>query len=131
MVARMRVSHPGAGFTLLEAVVSLAILSVASIAALAAVSRDLEGAFRTRAALESAALAEDRLEAVRLLSTSDFAAPPDSVTRGHFAPPFEAYTWRTDIEPVLGIPGLYDVRIDVIWRRGQRPVETRIYRPGP
>jgi len=116
------------GFIVLEAVVALAILSVASIAALGAVDRDLDAARRTRRALVSTALAEDRLEAVRLLDAGGLSSPPDSVLRGRFAVPFRAYAWRTEIRPVEALTGLYDVHIDVTWEGGDRPLETRIYR---
>lgn len=119
------------GFTLLEAMVSLAILSLVGIAALGAVGRDLDAAGRARTALESAALAEDRLEVVRMLELVDLAAPPDSIARGRFAAPFAEYAWRTDVEPVADAPGLFDVRIDVLWGDGIRTLRARLYRPPP
>lgn len=118
------------GFVLLEAVVALAILSVASIAALAAVDRDLDAAVRIRGALVSTALVEDRLQAVRLLDAAGFATPPDSLLRGRFAAPFDAYAWHTKIKPADGLMGLYEVRIDVTWAGGERSLKTRIYRSG-
>ena len=117
------------GFTLLEAMVSLAILSLVGISALGAVGRDLDAATRARAALEAAALAEDRLEVVRMLDAAALAAPPDSVARGRFQPPFSAFGWRTEVDPVGDAPGLYDVRIEVLWENRARTLRARLYRP--
>lgn len=117
------------GFTLLEAVVSLAILSLVGVAALGAVGRDLDAAGRARTALESAALAEDRLEAMRLLDASDLASLPDSVARSRFPVPFDTYRWTANAEPVGDAPGLHDVTVTVLWEGGRRQLRARFYRP--
>lgn len=117
------------GFTLLEAMVSLAILSMVGISALGAVGRDLDAAARGRTALEAAALAEDRLEGLRLLDVAELAALPDSVASGGFPAPLDAYGWRSDVEPVGDAPGLYDVHVEVAWDGGSRALRARLYRP--
>lgn len=117
------------GFTLLEAMVSLAILSLVGVAALGAAGRDLDVATRARAALQAVALAEDRLEAVRILKWEDLAAPPDSIAQGQFAEPFARYSWRAVVEPVVQGGDLYDVTIEVQGDRASRSLSARIYRP--
>lgn len=117
------------GFTLLEATVSLAILSLVGLAALGAVQRDLDVASRSRIALESMALAEDRLEAVRLLTRNDLTSLPDSLVHGTFPPPLDAYRWTADVEPVNDAPGLHDVTVEVAWAGGNRRLRARLYRP--
>lgn len=117
------------GFTLLEAVISLAILGLVGLSALGAVGRDLDAAGRSRAALESAALAEDRLEAVRLLDHAELSALPDSVARGRFPPPLDEYQWAVDVETVGDAPGLFDATVVVSWESGEYPLRARLYRP--
>ncbi|MFW5947892.1 MAG: type II secretion system protein [Gemmatimonadota bacterium] len=117
------------GFTLLEAAVSLAILSVVALAALGAVQRDLDAAVRFSAALESAALAEDRLEGVRLLDQADLESLPDSVARGRFPAPLDGYRWTVEVVPVGDAPGLYDIAIEIAWDDGRRPLHARLFRP--
>ncbi|MEJ2218706.1 MAG: type II secretion system protein [Gemmatimonadota bacterium] len=129
-MASERTSQRG-GFTLLEATVSLVILSLVGLAALGAVDRDLDAAIRSRTALESSALAADRLEAVRLVDAAGIASLPDSIAHGRFGPPFEAYSWNADARAVPGAPGLYDVRIEVTWTGGTRSLETWLYRSVP
>lgn len=120
-----------AGFTLLEAAVSLAILSLVGLAALGAVQRDLDAAVRSRTALESAALAEDRLEAVRLLDPDELEILPDSVAGGTFPPPLDGYRWTVEVVTVGDVPGLYDVTVEIAWAEGGRPLRARLYRPAP
>ncbi len=117
------------GFTLLEAAVSLTILSLAGLAALGAVQRDLDAAVRSRTALETAALAEDRLELVRLLGNADLESLPDSIARGRFEPPLEGYGWVVDVVSVGDAPGLYDVVVTILWADGRRPLRARLFRP--
>ncbi|HUG39513.1 MAG TPA: type II secretion system protein [Longimicrobiales bacterium] len=116
------------GFTLLEAMVALAILSLVGVAALGAVSRDLEAASRAQTALESSALAEDRLELIRLLDAGTLHVLPDSLARGRFPPPFDDYGWEAEVDPVFGRPGLYRVRVEVTWADGRRALAGFIHR---
>lgn len=117
------------GFTLLEAVVALAIISTVAVGALGAVGADVRSAARARPVLEAAALAEDRMEAVRLLDPGGLRPLPDSLRNGTFEPPFDGYGWRTVVRPAMDGSGLYDVEITVEWSGGTYPLGARLYRP--
>lgn len=117
------------GFTLLEAVVALAIVAVVSLATLSSLGAELRAAGRAREVLPAAALAEHRLAVAQLLRAEELATLPDSVARGRFAPPFEGYGWATEADVVLGHPGLYDLRVRVEWADGSFALHSRVYRP--
>jgi prepilin-type N-terminal cleavage/methylation domain-containing protein len=124
-------SHANRGFTILEAVVALAIVGLAGVAALEAVGGELRAADHARGAYTVAALAQDRLVAVALLAAGDLNPLPDSVARGTFAPPFAAYRWTAAARPVMGERDLYDVSVDVTSDAGRLTVATRLYRSQP
>jgi type II secretory pathway pseudopilin PulG len=117
------------GFTILEAVIALAIVGLAGIGALEAVGGELRAAERARDAYTAAALAQDRVAAVALVPTGNLNSLPDSVARGTFAPPLAAYHWSATVRPVLGEPDLYDVSIAVADDRTDYRIATRLYRP--
>jgi prepilin-type N-terminal cleavage/methylation domain-containing protein len=117
------------GFTLLEAVVALAILVVTGVAALSALGAELRAAGRSNHALEATALAQDRLARIRLLSSEEMELLPDSLRRGDFAAPFEGYAWRASARGVSDEPDLFDVAVVVSWADGLYELKTRAYRP--
>ena len=117
------------GFTLLEAVVALAVVALVSLAVLSTLGVELRTAARVRESLPAAALAEDRMGVLRLLSPVELASLPDSVGRGTFAPPFDAYGWTADARSVTGEPDLYDVEVEVRWTTGAFPLHGRVFRP--
>lgn len=117
------------GFTLLEAVVALAIVSITAVAALAALAAELRTADRVQRMLPAAALADDRLAVIALLPPESLARLPDSIARGRFEPPFDAYHWTARTRDVPGTPGLYDVTVAVEWDDGVYTLRSRVYRP--
>lgn len=119
------------GFTILEAVVALAIVGLAGVSALEAVGGELRAAERAADAYVASALAQDRLAAVGLLAARDFAHLPDSLRRGAFAPPFGGYRWTATAEPVVGERELYEVTVSIGGDRPSYTLTTRMYRPVP
>lgn len=117
------------GFTILEAIVALAIVGFAAVAAVEAVGSELRGADRAALAYTTAALAQDRLVAVTILDGEQLNPLPDSVARGAFPAPFEAYHWVTLAFPVFGKRDMYDVSITVTSDRTEFALATRLYRP--
>lgn len=117
------------GFTLLEAIVALAIVSITAIAALAALAAELRTADRVQRALPAAALADDRLAVLKLLPPKSLARLPDSIAGGRFEPPFDAYRWTASSREVPGTPGGYDVVVVVEWEDGEYTLQSRLYRP--
>lgn len=119
------------GFSLLEAVIAMAVVSLAAVAALAALGAELRSARMARETLTAAALAEYRLQTVHLLSPDQLRLLPDSVERGEFAPPFEAFRWTVEVRPVAGVESLYQAEVGVTGPEGQSTLATRLYRPDP
>jgi type II secretory pathway pseudopilin PulG len=119
------------GLSLLEAVVSVTIVGLTSVAALEAVGGDMRATERARRAIEAEALATSRLEVIGMLTERELQAIPDSVATGKFAKPLDEYQWTTQSAPISNQAGLYDVRVTVAWREGTYTVKTYEYRTPP
>jgi type II secretory pathway pseudopilin PulG len=119
------------GFTILEAVIALAVVGLAGVSALEALGGELRTADRAAEAYTMAALAQDRLAAVALVGPRAMSPFPDSLARGTFPAPFERYRWTANAEPISGAPELYAVSITIVDDRRDYTVNTRLYRPVP
>lgn len=117
------------GFTLLEAVVALAILGLASVAALSALSAELRTAHGARRALEAASLAQDRLATLELLPADELRPLPDSLRRGRFREPFAEYAWEASVREIPAEHDLYEAAVRVEWDSGSYPLHVLLYRP--
>ena len=111
------------GFVLLEAVVALLVIGLATAGALELFSAHLRAAARLPSLVTAAALAQDRMAAVRLLPPNEMRRLADSLARGEFAAPFADYRWRAAIVRQRG-ENLYDIRVDVYWRDGSYTLAT-------
>src|SRR5215217_6870753 len=80
-----------AGFTLLEAVVALAIVGTIAIAVLGSFGAELRTASRVRDALPAVTLAEEQLARLSSADAATLAMLPDSLARGEFIAPFADY----------------------------------------
>lgn len=118
-----------AGFTLLEAVVALAIVGMSAVAVLEAFAAELRTTALASRMVEAQALAEHRLAIAELLGSTELRALPDTMSEGEFPPPMESYRWRMDASPVPGEPDLYDLALSIEWENGSYPLRTRLYRP--
>lgn len=103
------------GFTLLEAVVALAVVSLAAVAALTALSADLRTAHRARQTAEVTALAERRMELVRMTPAGDLQMLPDSARYGQMPEPFAGYSWEVKVAEVPGERELYRASVHIRW----------------
>ena len=119
------------GFTILEAVIALAIVGLAGVSALEAMGGEIRAADRAADAYTFSALAQDRLAFLSMSSPRALAALPDSLARGTFVPPLDLYRWTATAEPVLGAPELYDINVTIHGTRREYSVRTRLYRPTP
>jgi prepilin-type N-terminal cleavage/methylation domain-containing protein len=119
------------GFSLLEAVVALAIVGLAAVAALGAFAMELRTGGQAARALEAQALAESRLAAVRLLQRSELEPLADSLRNGRFPAPLQAYQWQASSERVPDQEDLFQVAVAVRWNEGDYSLATRLYRPRP
>jgi hypothetical protein len=116
------------GFVLLEAVVALAILGVASIVLLQVRAQQIRVATQARELLTAQALAEDRIAAIRILDYELLADPPDSLMGGVFPPPFEEFTWRTEIALMEDEYDLFGVEVEVVGPAERFPLRTLVHR---
>ena len=119
------------GFTLIEAIVALAIVGCAGVAALEAVGAEVRGAERAREAYHVAALAQDRLTAIAVVPAAQLDLLPDSLASGAFPVPFEAYGWTITARQSLEEADLYHVQLEIHGSRSHYGVETLLYRPRP
>jgi type II secretory pathway pseudopilin PulG len=124
-----RRSLAGAGFVLLEAVVALAILGVASIVLLQVRSQQIRVATQARELLTAQALAEDRLAALRLLDFDVLSDPPDSLMEGRFPPPFQGYSWTAAVELMEEEYDLFGLEVVVEGPAERFPLRTLVHRP--
>ncbi len=120
------------GISLFESVAGLAIVGMVAASALAATAREMRTAERARRAIEVEALATSRLDWMALTTDVQLQSLPDSVARGTFPEPLDAYKWRTSVDPVAQESGLYDVTVSVLWKEGTKDVSydlhSRLYR---
>jgi prepilin-type N-terminal cleavage/methylation domain-containing protein len=122
-------SRGNRGFTILEAVVALAIVGLSGVAALEAVGGEIRAIERACEAYTSAVLAQDRLAAIAVVPPEALNPLPDSLARGTFAAPFTSYHWTATLRPVFGQRDIYELTVDVDSDRSAYGVVTRLYRP--
>ncbi|MBM3909114.1 MAG: prepilin-type N-terminal cleavage/methylation domain-containing protein [Gemmatimonadetes bacterium] len=118
-----------AGFTLLEAAVSLAIVGVVAIGALDAYAAEARAALRARQTAPAAALAAERLARLQLLDARQLRALPDSVRSGAMTTGPWRYDWRAAVARVADEPDLYTLEVVVEWEGGSYALASRAYRP--
>ncbi|HEV8356845.1 MAG TPA: type II secretion system protein [Gemmatimonadales bacterium] len=119
------------GFSLLEAVIALTIVSLAIVAGLGAFAAELRVAGKARTAVELETLARESLAGLWLVPAQLLRPLPDSLRHGRFEPPFERYAWTRTVRPVLGTPDLLHAVVEVTGADGRFALETRLYRPAP
>lgn len=116
------------GFVLLEAVVALAILGVASIVLLQVRAQQIRVATQARELLTAQALAEDRISALRLLDYELLADPPDSLMAGVFPPPFAEFSWTAQVALMEDEYDLFGVEVEVLGPVERFPLRTLVHR---
>ena len=111
------------GFTLLEAVVALAILGLALVPLMRSVGAGVREQGRLRAHLDAVSLAESRMSELALI-------PVDSISaylqprQGWFPEPFSGYRWSTVLRPDERSPALVRGAVVVRWKDGEYSLET-------
>ena len=119
------------GVSLLEAVVSIAIVGMTAISALESVGSGMRTAEKAKRALEAEALATSRLEFFDLLADRELQAIPDSVESGKFPEPMNEYSWKASSTALAEQAGVYDVRVTVSWPTGTYTLRSYQYRTPP
>jgi prepilin-type N-terminal cleavage/methylation domain-containing protein len=120
-----------AGFTLLEASVSLAIIGVVAIGALEAFAAEARTARQARLAAPAVAAAAEQLARLELLEAPALRALPDSMRRGALVDDAQSYEWRASVDVVPGEPDLFALRVEVRWSAGEYVLTSHAYRPLP
>jgi type II secretion system protein I len=120
------------GFTLLEVVVALAIVGSVAVASLGALDQHFRATRKGGEVTTAVVLATDRLDALRREAMRRSARLPDSLRKGRFARPLDAYAWEAELKPARDRRGLVDLSVTVSWEGGSYPLTSRIYvRPLP
>lgn len=117
------------GFSLLEAMVALAVTGTLAVAVLGALRATLDATSRAEAAAQRAALLEYCLGRLKLAPAAALARLPDSLRELHFPEPYAHATCQTTAKPVRGVRDLYDLTVQVTWDGGAGTLATRVYRP--
>jgi len=118
-----------AGFTLLEAMVALAIVGTVAIGALEAYATEARAATRERESAPAAALARERMARLELLDTHTLRTLPESLSRGRLTVGPIPYEWTALARAVYREPDLYELSVDVRWPDGAVALRGRSYRP--
>ncbi|OFZ79339.1 MAG: hypothetical protein A2583_00915 [Bdellovibrionales bacterium RIFOXYD1_FULL_53_11] len=105
----MKTFRPGAGFTLLETVIALAIMTVAFSAILMVESASLSTAEKARRMNTVSMLAKNLMAETELKMEGKKFNELKEEEAGEFKAPFEEYTWKRKIKeikfPNLGVGG--------------------------
>lgn len=111
----MRRRHRRAGlaqgrgsFTLIEALISLAIAAVAISALVRSAGLAVNAQIKTEAYTAAISLAETKLADVRLDGPSLYADE-----QGEFDPPWEGFTWHVTATELAEVAGLHSVRLTI------------------
>jgi len=125
------------GFTLIEVLIAVVVLSVGIVLILQAMHGALAAWDGGVERMRSAMLAQEQLEQWRLAARTSGAVA--SGERGRFESPFSDYRWQVESETVA-LPGaasgsgaLHEL-LCTVWREGRErtfSVATRIYLPEP
>lgn len=116
------------GFTLIEVVIAVLILSMAIVASLATYGSEIRALAQARETAVAIELAEDRIAAVRLFAQDQLPNLPDSLEEGVFEPPYEVYRWEAEARTVSG-QDLAEVGVVVRWPTGEHRLATVVGLP--
>ncbi|MFC1452765.1 prepilin-type N-terminal cleavage/methylation domain-containing protein [Verrucomicrobiota bacterium] len=120
----------GAGFTLIEVLIALVILSTGIVLVLRAFDTSIVALSESRDELRSDMLIREKLASVRSGGRETLRAAGGS--RGSFDPPYQQYLWETEVDAdPQGRPGVSLVTVTV-WRSGtglRRSVATLLKHP--
>ncbi len=111
------------GVVLLEAIAALLVIGLTSAAALELFSAHLRAARRASALVTAVALAQDRLAAIRLSDAEQLTRFPDSLARGQYAPPLDAYRWRATVQRARD-EALFQIGVTIMWDGGSYALST-------
>ncbi len=113
------VSSRNGGFTLLETLIALAIISGVLVTVLVTLDYHIDATGRIRAMTTATLLAREKVEDITINGLP-------VVSEGDFAPAFPGFKWQYYTED-LSIPGIKKVYLTVTWGRNNRVlIETYV-----
>jgi type II secretory pathway pseudopilin PulG len=115
------------GFTMLEAVVSLAIVAMVCVGILGAYAGSLRADTVAVDRLPLAALAVERLARVDL-EPGALTRLPDSTARGAFTGAYDGVRWEVTTRAVSRVPGLVEIDVRVFDANDSYTLHTRRWR---
>jgi len=126
----MRFARRRNGFTMLEAVVALAIVAMVCVGILGAYAGSLRADTVAVDRLPLAALAVERMARVDL-EPGALTRLPDSTARGEFTGAYEGARWEVTTRAVSRVPGLTEVDVRVFDANDSFTLHTRRWRQPP
>ena len=124
---RLKRRDASGGFTLLEAVVALAILGVVLVAALEAAGQALRTQAVAQRHVEAVGLAESKMNAL-VASPLDSLGWYSTTRSGRNALASNSYTWRVITRQDPEAPQLWEAAVLIEWDGGEFDLETTFYR---
>ena len=110
------------GFTLLEVLIALVILSITFIWLLSAQSQGIDMAMRSRFLTTSTLLAQDRIAQV----TSGLRTASAGSSQGDFGEDYPGYAYVESVE-ATPLSGYLKYTLTVVWgKKEEQPLETKI-----
>ena len=109
------------GFTLLEVLIALVILSITFVWLLGAESQGIDMALRSRFLTTSTLLAQDRISQV----TSGLRTISSGDSQGDFGEDYPGYTYEETVE-TTPLSGYLKYTLTVKWGGEEAPLETKI-----
>ncbi|MFQ5780993.1 MAG: prepilin-type N-terminal cleavage/methylation domain-containing protein [Nitrospiria bacterium] len=109
----------GSGFTLLEIMVALAVISISFVALLGLRNRDIALAAYSRHLTEATLLARQKITEV---SATGF--PDLGVTEGDFGEAYSGFQWEQEVKQTP-FEVVRELVLTVIWMEGRREEETK------
>lgn len=107
-----------AGFTLVEVLVALAVLTIALAAVMRALSQSIDTSASLRDRTVAMWVAQNRLATHQV--TRDF--PPLDTTEGEAEMAGRAWRWREQVTPAPGEPDMRQMHIEVRAASGEQPL---------
>lgn len=117
------------GVGLLEAIVALAILSLAGVAAIAGAAAQTTAAHRARLHLQASVLADYRMEQLRLLMPQELARIQQDPGHGRFSAPHGAFTWEVGAASFAGSEDVRELHVIIRHPDVEVRLTSRVYIP--
>jgi prepilin-type N-terminal cleavage/methylation domain-containing protein len=113
------------GFTLLEVLFAMFILSISFVTLLAAESQGIDMCSQSKFITTSTLLAEQHIAEVKASLNSNKEQLVPGQKTGDFGADYPGYTYIEDVEATM-LSGYYEYSITVIWGTGKRALKNQL-----